>query len=125
MNKGCFKKGHIPHNKGQKMRDYMSPENLDKVKETQFKKGSEHTGEKHVSWRGGVQKMKSDCVHVWTDTNKRIRRPRKNYEETFGKIPKGFIIFHKDGNKDNDHPSNLEAISRAELLKRNRNDVNR
>jgi hypothetical protein len=51
------------------------------------------------------------------------RRGRCNYhsiyEEKFGPIPKGYIIFHKDGNMWNDDPDNLEAISRAELLKRN------
>lgn len=122
MNKGCFKKGHVPHNKGKKIQDYVTPDGLEKMQETQFKKGSEHTGENHNSWKGGVQKMKGDCTHIWTGTNQRVRRPRKNYEDAFGKIPKGFVIYHKDGNKDNDHPSNLEAISRAELLKRNRND---
>jgi len=120
-NKGCFKKGHIPHNKGKKMKDYISDSKIENIKKNQFKKGKEHTGQNHVSWKGGVQKLTNDCVHIWTGTNERVRRPRKNYEDAFGKIPKGYVIYHKDGNKDNDHPSNLESISRAELLKRNRN----
>jgi hypothetical protein len=120
-NKGCFKKGHVPHNKGKKLKEYIPFDKIEKIKQTQFKKGEEHTGEKHISWQGGVQKMTNDCVHVWKGTNERVRRPRKNYEDAYGKIPKGFVVYHKDGNKNNDHPSNLEAISRAELLKRNNN----
>lgn len=119
-NKGCFKKGLIPHNKGRKMKEYMSDEGLEKIKKSQFKKGDSHTGDKHVTWGGGIQKMTKDCVHLWDGTNKRVRRPKKNYEDVYGKVPEGFVIFHIDGNKDNDHYSNLEAISRAELLKRNK-----
>lgn len=114
-----FEKGHIPHNKGKKMRDYISEKSLDKIKQTQFKISQEHTGEKHPSWKGGIQTPKNDCAYLWDGTNKRKRRPRAVYEEHYGKIPKGYVIFHKDGTKD-DSISNLEAISRKELLKRNR-----
>ena len=108
---GQWIKGIIPWNKGKK--DFRpSPE-------TEFKKGENHTGEKHPSWKGGVQKPKNDCVHLWDGTGKKKRRPRVVYQEHYGEIPKGYVIYHKDGNKENDNPENLEAISRAELLKRN------
>ena len=32
-----FKKGHDPHNKGRKVHTWMSPDGIDKSKETQFK----------------------------------------------------------------------------------------
>lgn len=35
-------------------------------------------------------------------------------------IPKGYVIYHKDGNPFNNDIGNLECISRAELLRRNR-----
>lgn len=123
-NSGSFKKKNIPHNKGKKIKDYVPVKSIEKIKKTQFKKGKEHTGRKHISWKGGVHNMTNDCVHVWTGTNERVRRPRKNYEDAYGKIPKGFVIYHKDGDKNNDHPSNLEAISRKELLKRNNGKIN-
>ena len=110
---GQFVKGLIPWNKGKK--DFRpSPE-------TEFKSGPDHTGEKHPSWKGGEQKMTKDCTHVWDGTGKRKRRPRAVWEEHHGTLPKGMVIYHKDGNKDNDHIDNLEAITRAELLKRNLN----
>lgn len=85
---------------------------------TSFKKGVT-TLKKHPSWKGGVQHIKNDCVHLTIGTNKRVRRPRYIYEQVYGEIPKGYVIWHIDGNKDNDHISNLEAITRAEMVKRN------
>lgn len=117
-----YKKGNIPFNKGRKMDTYMSEESINKVKTTQFKSGLEHSGTNHPSWEGGVQEMTNDCTYLWTDTNKRVRRPREIYIRHHGLIPKGHVIYHKDGNKYNDNISNLEAISRKELLRRNRSE---
>lgn len=108
--KGKFKKGHITWNKGLKG-IHLSPK-------SEFKEG-QNVGENHPSWKGGLQKNKSDCNYLWIDNKKRARRPRVVYEEHYGKIPSGFIIVHKDGDRYNDNPENLEAISRAENLRRN------
>ncbi len=110
-----FKKGHTPYNKGMK-RGSVSPQ-------TEFKKG-ETTGESHPSWKGGEQKPKGDCIYLWDGTNKRIRRPRQIYAEHYGEIPKGFVIWHIDGDKRNDNINNLEAISRGEMMKRNSKRMN-
>jgi len=107
-----FKKDSLPWNKGLK--------GFDPSPETHFKEG-EHVGEDHPSWKGGIQYVKKDGVYVWTGCNERKRRSRKIYEDTWGEIPKGYVIYHVDGDKLNDDPKNLIAISRAELLKRNRN----
>jgi len=87
--------------------------------ETQFKKG-ELVGDEHPSWKGGVRHPVSDCVILWAGSNKSQRRPKVVYEQNFGKLPKGHIVYHADGNKDNDEPDNLFAITRAELLQINR-----
>jgi len=108
---GQFLKGLVPWNKGKK--DFRpSPE-------TEFKSGPDHAGKNHPSWKGGEQKPKSDCTHVWSGVGERKRRPRAIWEHHNGSLPKGMIIYHLDGNKDNDAIDNLEAITRAELLKRN------
>ncbi|WP_410510104.1 HNH endonuclease signature motif containing protein [Methanosarcina hadiensis] len=105
-----FKKGDTPWNKRLKG-IHHSPE-------TEFKE-DQYVGENHPSWKGGVQINKNDCVYVWVGKNKRVRRARKVYEDTYGEIPRGYVIYHIDGNNLNDDPKNLEAISRAELVKRN------
>lgn len=109
--KGQFIKGSVPWNKGLK--------GFNPSPRTQFQKGDSHKGSTHPSWKGGVQRMSNDCVYLNKGEN-RVRRPRKIYEENFGKIPPNFVIIHLDGNRYNDSPSNLKAISRAENLKRNR-----
>jgi hypothetical protein len=35
-------------------------------------------------------------------------------------VPKGFVVYHKDGDNSNNVIGNLEVISRAELIKRNK-----
>ena len=109
--KGQFKKGIIPWNKG-KTGFNPSPE-------TQFKSGDHHSGKNHLSWKGGVQVNKNDCTYIWTGTNKRVRRPRLIYEKNIGPIPEGYVIIHIDGDRYNDDPSNLMAISRLDNLKIN------
>jgi hypothetical protein len=106
-----FKKGDTPWNKNLKG-IHLSPE-------SEFKEGKSHTGENHPSWKNGIQNFKNDCTYIWKSKDKRVRRPRMVFEENFGEIPKGYVIRHIDGNKDNDKPGNLEAISRAENMRLN------
>lgn len=115
---GQFKTGDIPHNKGKKLKDYVSPEMIAKIKVSQFVEGI-HTGENSLSWKGGIQKNTLDCVHVWTGTNKRGRRPVMVYEAKHGKLPANWVIYHLDLDKDNDDVENLIAVPRAILMKLN------
>jgi len=117
-NKGQFVKGSTPHNKGKKQVEYISPDKIENIKATQFKVDG-LLAENHPSWKGGIQQPKGDCNYIYKDKNTRLRKPRVIYEENFGPIPKGYVVWHKDGNKKNDHPDNLEAISRAEMMRRN------
>lgn len=41
---------------------------------------------------------------------------RHVYEKFYGEIPKGFVVHHIDGNKKNDRPKNLVALSRQEHI---------
>ena len=106
---GCYKKGHEPWNFGISM--HLSPR-------TEFKPG-QLVGEKHHSWRGGVNISADDGTYLWISKGKRARRARVVYEKAHGKIPKGYVIFHINGDRDDDSIENLEAITRAELLQRN------
>jgi hypothetical protein len=85
---------------------------------TSFKKG-ERAGSNNNTWKGGLQLHKRDGYYVYIGVGKRMRRARFVWENTHGKIPKGLVIYHKDGDRFNDEIENLEMISRAELKKRN------
>lgn len=123
MNDGCFKPGNVPHNKGKKLIDYASVKSIWKIQGTQFKKG-ETAGDKSNNWKGGIQTIKNDVVHLYTGINKRVRRPKKVYEDAHGKMPKNWVIYHLDGVMHNDHIDNLIAIPRAILMKINANRIN-
>ena len=112
--KGQYKKGNIPHNLGVKRATSL------KCAETYFTK--ENFGKKHGSWRGGVHNMTKDCIHLWTGSKTRVRRPRAIWEAKHGKIPFGFCIWHKDMNKNNDNIDNLELVTRAQMMRRNSNN---
>jgi hypothetical protein len=112
---GKFKSGHKPWNAGLKgIR--LSPA-------TEFKVG-ETIGERHPSWKGGEQIFKSDCVYLYSGINTRVRRPKKVYEDAYGEVPKGWILYHLDGDRYNDHLDNLIAIPRAVLVKINAGRMN-
>jgi hypothetical protein len=115
MNSGSFKKGHRPWNAGLKG-IHLSPS-------TEFKQG-ETTGANHPSWKGGEQTIKKDCVYLYTGANQRVRRPRKVYEDTHGRIPKGWVLYHIDKNRHNDDLDNLIAIPRAILVLINADRMN-
>ena len=115
INKGCFKKGHKPWNAG--LKGFRPSPN------TEFKAG-ETTGDKHPSWKGGEQNFTKDCVYLYAGANKRVRRPKKVYEDAYGEVPKGWILYHLDGDRYNDSANNLIAIPRAVLVKINAGRMN-
>ena len=115
MKDGKFKKGNVPWNAGLKG-IHLHPD-------TEFKKG-EMVGKDHHCWKGGEQINKKDCAYVSIGANQRVRRPRKVYEEAFGKIPNGWVLYHLDKDMHNDDLDNLIAIPRVILLKINGNRMN-
>lgn len=48
----------------------------------------------------------------------------KIYQDEYGKIPKGWILYHIDKNKHNDDLDNLIAIPRAILIMINADRIN-
>ena len=52
-------------------------------------------------------------IPLW-GKNRTVQAHRVVYRWFHGKIPKGYYINHKDGNKHNNHPSNLEAVTPSE-----------
>lgn len=108
---GRFEKGHVPFNKGKK--------GLCKGGvETQFKKG-------HVP----MNTAHDGAIRLRGDGYLYIRKEKGNWEllhhhvwkQKYGDLPSGKVIVFKNGNTRNCIIENLEAITRKELVKRNRN----
>lgn len=113
INKSNFKKGNKPWNKGMKG-IHLSPE-------SEFKK-VQTAGNKNNKWKGGIQKPKNDCTLLYNGTGNKVkRRPREIYKQHHGKISDNHVIYHLNGDKYDDSIGNLIAISRAELVKLNKN----
>ncbi|SHE77685.1 HNH endonuclease [Loktanella atrilutea] len=110
---GCFPKGNVPANKGQKMR--YNPNSA----KTQFGKGN-----KPHTWRGaGHERIcKKDGYVIlivaernpWSGAATRpVLKHRWLWEKANGPIPKGMRLKCLDGDKTNTDPSNWEAIPTA------------
>lgn len=54
--------------------------------------------------------LDDDRVAVFTYDNKKL---------TSLKVHKGYVLVHKNGDKSDFNPDNLEILTRAQLLKRN------
>jgi len=74
--------------------------------------------EKHPCWKGGMQKHK-DGYYIQYAPKKRMKHARWVYMQAYGEVPAGHVIYHLDGDVYNDDVKNLEAITRAELIKLN------
>lgn len=115
----CFKKGHIPANKG------THPPTVGRMAETQFKKGhlprnTKSVGYERISKDGYIEvrcEMKKD--RNVGDTNF-VLKHRLVWEQANGPIPENHIVIFLDGNKQNCNLENLALISRAEHLQMTR-----
>lgn len=144
--RNMFKKGQRAYNKGIPMKDWMSEESMDKCSKTQIQyqencksplskeegiylphntyvKGKvvkrKHTHNK------GKNKGKTEWEYYinvdWHGNRKPNNLYRKYLWELYNQmdVPKGYVVYCKDGNSENLDISNLELITRRELLKRN------
>lgn len=117
-NHGAFQPGKPPWNKG--LKGYNpSPA-------TQFKKGMRPINKVTV----GTVRIRKDkqgkpraFVKV-AEPNKWEYRAVKVWEEHHGcEVPPGMVVHHKDRNSLNDHPDNLEAMTRKDHINEHRNDL--
>jgi hypothetical protein len=119
-----FQPGLQPWNKGRKLGAKWSTPGM---RRTQFKKGQRPMkwrpiGSTRINADGYMERKVADISHdqpywwkcwrmehvlVWEKKHRR-------------KVPKGRVIVFKDGNKRNLKPSNLQCITRQELVHRNR-----
>lgn len=72
-----------------------------------------------------IRTHKGDTPRVWVKVAEpNVWRPRAvvAWEQNHGPVPVGRIVHHKDRDTTNDHPTNLELVSRAEHLMEHRQE---
>jgi hypothetical protein len=106
-----FKKGQLPHNKGQK----MSKEMYEKCKKTFFTKGHKPANTKLK----GDERIHEGYTYVKIEDRDWRLKHRLIYENAFGPIPADSIVIFKDNNFTNFDINNLEVITKAENMLRN------
>jgi hypothetical protein len=116
-----FKKGHVPVNKGLR-RPGWAP---GRMRTTQFKKG-QISGYAARQWKPLWSDRISKDGYLEIKVRERKGRPGNwvgahilLWEDKHGAMPAGHALVFKDGDKAHVALSNLELISRAELMRRN------
>lgn len=106
-----FKKGQKALNKGKK----MTPEMYAKCKATMFKKGNTPKNHREV---GSERISKDGYIEIKVaEPNKWRLKHRLLWEQTNGKIPRGYNIQFKNKNKTDLRLENLYIISREEQMR--------
>lgn len=124
INRGCFKKGAEPFNKGKKWEDFMSKEGMINSSKTQFKKGYIPPNRREVLEE---RIAKDGYIEIKIRDGKRnknwISKHRYIYESVYGEIPEGHKVIFADKDKRNFEISNLILVSNSEELIMNRNKL--
>ena len=123
-----FEKGQTPWNKG--LTGYMGANEtsftrekiLDKTKDIEGK--PKYNGKDSmyctISERAPRRDARTDKIYMH---RKRVSYAKYVLEQNGIEVPKGCIVYHKDGDLYNNELENLEVITRAELLARNREKI--
>lgn len=112
-----FKQGNTPPNKGKKMDEFMTPEQMIQFKLHQKKKGDRPhnwlpVGSEVITDEGYVTVKLAEGMYNWEHKHRIV------WELHHGPIPKGYNVQFKDGNRLNcDDVKNLYLISREEQLR--------
>lgn len=117
-----FRKGSVPANKGLTWDEYMSKEGQEKSKKTCFKKGSIPPNFK-PQWSTRI--TKDGYVEIKTEEHmkKWVLRSRYVWEQHHGKIPKGMVVFHLNGDSTDDRIENLILMSKSEMARLNQDGL--
>jgi hypothetical protein len=115
-NRNLFEKGHIPFNKNKK--GFMG-KNITSFKKGNLPKNTKYDG--YISIRKHKGRENESYKYIRISQGKFVLLHRYNFENKYGKIPKGMILVCKDKNTLNCDSENWECITRKENLRRNYN----
>ena len=116
--KTWFPKGHIPQSKGKKWSEFMSEKGQEGSRKTTFKKGNipknhKPVGTEVIEPKNGYIKIKVAEPSKW------MLKHRYIWEQTNGKIPKGYNVQFANKDRPDYRIENLYLISRSEQINNN------
>lgn len=80
-------------------------------------------GERNPAWDGGRHARTDGYIRVWTPNGQRLEH-QLVAEKVIGRTLKlGEVVHHKDGNKANNDPSNLEVTTQSEHIREHLADM--
>lgn len=112
-----FMKGLEPHNKGKRIDEFMSAEGIERSSSTRFKKGHLPHNTKPI----GYERIDSKDGYVYVKVSmsgKMVAKHRYVWEQANGKVPDGYVVSFRDGNRRNCDLSNLYLLSREDNARR-------
>ena len=115
-----FRKGVRSHNAGKKIEEFMSPEQIEHFKATQYTKGHRSKNSVPVgtiTWRDGYLLIKYQDFH---GVKNFMPLHRFIWQQANGPIPKGYKIYFKDGDRSNCKLENLDIVKNSVLTAANR-----
>ncbi len=122
----CFPKGHVPANKGKKVSEYMTADQIEKLKQTSFKKGNiPHNtapeGDGAIRIRHDHENRGSNKTYKWIrlSLGKWELLHKQIWEQVNGPVPEGYCLWFKNQDSMDCRLDNLELITREENMKRN------
>lgn len=109
-----FAKGHVSHNKGKSIEEFMSEEGIKRSSRTRFKAGHRPHNQRDIG---------TECVHSDGYVYLRIEsgcvlKHRYVWEQANGEVPEGYVVAFRDGNRQNCDISNLYLLSREDNARR-------
>ena len=131
INRGCYKKGQTPTNKGKKWDEYLSKEKQERCRTTTFKKGNKplnaaDIGEERMRYSGSKPDDQGYlCVKICDGKGNKnwVPKQRVIYEQYHGPIPPGYKVIFADGNRFNFDINNLILVTDSEELIMNKNKL--
>lgn len=127
MSSGQFTKGQTPWNKGKT--GYMGANETSFSRDKILDKYKDIEGKPRYNGKDGLYCTVSERKPTKDSRKGKIYQHRKRIpyaryvlEQNGIEVPKGSVVYHKDGDIYNNELENLEVITRAELIKRNRGE---
>ena len=109
-----FRPGRPSETKGKNWNEFLTPEQQEKLKQTQFKKGNVPKNRREV---GEIIERSDGYLWIktqdWHQNDNWQQYHRWLWEQVHGPIPEGFRVYFLDGDRRNCKIENLELVSEA------------